>query len=104
LEVADAVAIGIHVGAHRQAVDDRIFVPEIVDHAWPRFTVWSPHVCGVAEGATNVHERGECTHPGDGGTMECPIVRRVPKRRSKNDAAGAQTARTTRQGGFMRMA
>ncbi len=32
-EIADAVAIGIHVGADRQAVDDRVLVPEIVDHS-----------------------------------------------------------------------
>ena len=37
LEVADAVAIGIHVGADRQAVDHRVLVPEIVDHGCPRF-------------------------------------------------------------------
>jgi hypothetical protein len=37
LEVADAVAIGIHVGADRQAVDHRVLVPQIVDHGCPRF-------------------------------------------------------------------
>ena len=37
LEVADPVAIGIHVGADRQAVDHRILVPEVVDH---RATRW----------------------------------------------------------------
>src|SRR5215472_7885437 len=32
LEVADAVAVGIHVGSNRQAIDHRILVPKIVDH------------------------------------------------------------------------
>ena len=31
-EVADAVAVGIHVRADGQAVDDRVLVPEVVDH------------------------------------------------------------------------
>src|SRR5262249_8023558 len=32
LEVADAVAVGVHVGADRQAIDDGILVPEVIDH------------------------------------------------------------------------
>ena len=32
-EIADAVAVGIHVGADGQAVDDGVLVPEVVDHA-----------------------------------------------------------------------
>ena len=32
LEIADAVAVGVHVGADRQAIDDRVLVPEVVDH------------------------------------------------------------------------
>ena len=32
LEIADAVAIGIHVGADGKAIDDAVLVPEIVDH------------------------------------------------------------------------
>src|SRR5262245_38886778 len=32
LEVADAVAVGIHVGSNGQAVDHRVLVPEVVDH------------------------------------------------------------------------
>ena len=31
-EIADAVAIGIHVGADGQAIDHAILVPEVVDH------------------------------------------------------------------------
>src|ERR1700722_10094629 len=34
-EIADAVAVGIHKAADRQAVDDGVFVPEIVDHRFP---------------------------------------------------------------------
>ena len=33
LEVADAVAIGIHIGADGKAIDHAVLVPEIVDHA-----------------------------------------------------------------------
>src|SRR6185437_14407803 len=32
-EVADAIAVGVHVGADRQAIDDGVLVPEIADHA-----------------------------------------------------------------------
>ena len=32
LKIADAVAIGIHIGGDRQAIDDRVLVPEIIDH------------------------------------------------------------------------
>ena len=31
-EIADAVAVGIHEAADRQAIDDRVLVPEVVDH------------------------------------------------------------------------
>ena len=34
-EIADPVAIGIHIGADRQAVEDRVLVPEVVDHGGP---------------------------------------------------------------------
>ncbi len=33
LEIADAVAIGIHIGANRQTIEDGILVPKVVDHA-----------------------------------------------------------------------
>src|SRR3569833_2976688 len=33
LEVADAVAVGVHIGADRQAIDHAVLVPEIVEHA-----------------------------------------------------------------------
>ena len=33
LEIADAVAVGIHIGADGQAIDDAVLVPEVVDHA-----------------------------------------------------------------------
>ena len=33
LEIADAVAVGIHEGSDVQAVDDRVLVPEVLDHA-----------------------------------------------------------------------
>src|SRR4051812_38169600 len=32
-KVADAIGVGIHVGANGQAIDDRVLVPEIADHA-----------------------------------------------------------------------
>jgi hypothetical protein len=32
LEVADPVAVGIHIGTNRQAIDDGVLVPEVVDH------------------------------------------------------------------------
>ena len=32
LEIADAVAVGIHIGADGQAIDNGVLVPEIVDH------------------------------------------------------------------------
>jgi hypothetical protein len=32
LEVFDAVAVGIHVGSNRQAIDHRVLVPKVVDH------------------------------------------------------------------------
>jgi hypothetical protein len=32
LEVADAVAGGVHVGLHVEAIDDGVLVPEVVDH------------------------------------------------------------------------
>ncbi|MGY3078449.1 hypothetical protein ACVWZZ_004857 [Bradyrhizobium sp. LM6.10] len=33
LEIADAVAVGIHIGADGQAIEHAVLVPEIVDHA-----------------------------------------------------------------------
>src|SRR5204863_257774 len=33
LEVADPVAVCIHIGANRQAIDDRVLVPEVFDHS-----------------------------------------------------------------------
>jgi hypothetical protein len=39
LEVTDAVAVGIHVASNRQAIDDRVLVPQIVDHGLPCPTV-----------------------------------------------------------------
>ena len=33
LEIADAIAIGIHIGADRKAIEYRILVPEVIDHA-----------------------------------------------------------------------
>src|SRR2546427_11260296 len=38
LEVTNAVAVGIHVGSNRQAIDHRVLVPKVVDH---RATRWS---------------------------------------------------------------
>src|SRR6185312_16165365 len=35
-EVADAIAVRVHVGSHGQAVDDGVLVPEVVDHAGAR--------------------------------------------------------------------
>ena len=32
LEIADAVAVGVHVGADGEAIDDAVLVPEVVDH------------------------------------------------------------------------
>ena len=32
LEIADAVAIGIHETGHRQAINHRVFIPKIVYH------------------------------------------------------------------------
>ena len=32
LEIADAVAVGVHIGADRQAIDDTVLVPEVGDH------------------------------------------------------------------------
>ena len=40
LEVADPVAVGVHIGANGKAVDHTILVPEIVDHN----TVGSPSI------------------------------------------------------------
>ena len=34
-EVANAIAIGIHVGADRQAIDDGVLVPKVTDHDGP---------------------------------------------------------------------
>ena len=31
-EIADAVAVGVHESGDRQAVNDGVFVPEVVDH------------------------------------------------------------------------
>src|ERR1700694_1360076 len=33
LEVADAVTIGIHIGADGKTIEDAVLVPEVVDHA-----------------------------------------------------------------------
>ena len=33
LEIADAVAIGVHIGADGQTIEHAVLVPEIVDHA-----------------------------------------------------------------------
>src|SRR5437870_6149745 len=32
LEIADAIAVGIHIGADGEAVDHAVLVPEVVDH------------------------------------------------------------------------
>ena len=43
LEIADAVAVGIHVGADGQAIDHAVLVPEIVDHGLrPAPAGWQP--------------------------------------------------------------
>src|SRR4029079_18270876 len=39
LEIADAVAVGIHVGADGQAVDNGVLVPEVLDHPTVRLSV-----------------------------------------------------------------
>src|SRR5262249_49483809 len=68
LEVTNTITIGIHVGADRQAINHRVLVPEIVDHAGPRFVVWSSHL-GRVEGVVWMNHRGECAHHGvDGAT------------------------------------
>jgi hypothetical protein len=33
LKVTDPIRVGIHVGADREAIDDRVLVPEVLDHA-----------------------------------------------------------------------
>lgn len=33
LEIADPIAVGIHIGADGEAIDHAILVPEIIDHA-----------------------------------------------------------------------
>src|SRR6266700_7833405 len=35
LEISYAVAVRVHEGRDRQAVDNRVFVPQVVDHARP---------------------------------------------------------------------
>jgi hypothetical protein len=32
LEVADPVAVGVHVSSHRQTIDHRVLVPKVTDH------------------------------------------------------------------------
>jgi hypothetical protein len=32
LEIADAVVIGVHIGANGEAIDHAVLVPEVVDH------------------------------------------------------------------------
>ena len=49
-EVADAVAVGIHVGADRQAVDDRVLVPEVIDHRLGLTDVSEPSLPSPATG------------------------------------------------------
>ena len=44
LEIADAIAVGVHIGADGQAIDDGVLVPEIVDHARAASVV--PPRCG----------------------------------------------------------
>jgi hypothetical protein len=39
LEVANAVAIGVHIGADGKAVEYAVLVPEVVDHALPAILV-----------------------------------------------------------------
>src|ERR1044071_5484147 len=39
LEIADAVAVRIHVGTDGETIDDRVLVPEIVDHFVPLIIV-----------------------------------------------------------------
>src|ERR1700722_14334755 len=33
LEVANAISVGIQVGGDRQAINDRVLIPKVVDHA-----------------------------------------------------------------------
>ena len=42
-EIADAVAIGVHIGADGEAIEHAVLVPEVVDHAWAALSVrpWS---------------------------------------------------------------
>src|SRR5947207_7527870 len=44
-EVADTVAIGIHVGADRQTIEDAVLEPEVVDHAEPARDTAYPSSC-----------------------------------------------------------
>ena len=44
LEVADAVAVGIHVGSNRQAIDHRVLVPKVIDHGTRPNWIESHHI------------------------------------------------------------
>jgi hypothetical protein len=35
LEIADTIAVGVHIAADRQTIEDAILEPEVVDHAEP---------------------------------------------------------------------
>jgi hypothetical protein len=32
LEIADAVAVGVHIGANGKTIENSVLVPEVVDH------------------------------------------------------------------------
>ena len=49
-EVTDAVAVAVHEGTHGQAVDDRILVPEVVDHAAFIQALGKHHAAGALTG------------------------------------------------------
>src|SRR4029450_5288223 len=92
LEIADPVAIGIHVGADRQAIDDGILVPEIVDHGCPRLPRESTHVWGFGEGAVWVPKRRGCAPSRDGGvTARWPAATPEACRRSQAKAPPGRT-------------
>src|SRR5262249_10330306 len=33
LEIADAIAVRVHIGRNREAVDDSVLIPKVLDHA-----------------------------------------------------------------------
>ncbi len=74
LEIADTIAVGVHERRDRQAIDDRVLVPEIVDHdlSRPREPAGEPERTSFVPTSGSARARGP-ERAGDLGIMNVTV-------------------------------